>query len=107
MKQLLQGHKIPVHVIKKNSQKYIQEFIREYFKLEYSDDAIHDDILNEIKHVCDRVMSEGRVFDAAPRGAYQRRVQHRFVSDQGLSSLSIGEEPNRRVRVYPSVVSLG
>ena len=106
VKQLLQGHRIPVHVIKSNSQKYLQEFLREYFQLDQSDDAIHDDIINEINTICDRVIAEKRAFDAAPRNSYQRRLQHGIVSERNLSSLSIGEEPHRRVRVYPQLSTL-
>ncbi len=106
VKQLLQGHRIPVHVIKSNSQKYLQEFLREYFQLDQSDDAIHDDVINEINSICDRVIAEKRAFDAAPRNSYQRRLQHGLVSERSLSSLSIGEEPNRRVRVYPQLSTL-
>lgn len=105
VKQLLKGHRIPVHVIKSNSQKCLQEFLREYFQLDQSDEAIHDDIINEINSICDRVIAEKRAFDAAPRNSYQRRLQHGIASERHLSSLSIGEEPNRRVRVYPQLSS--
>lgn len=105
VKQLLKGHRIPVHVIKSNSQKCLQEFLREYFQLDQSDEAIHDDIINEINSICDRVIAEKRAFDAAPRNSYQRRLQHGIASERNLSSLSIGEEPNRRVRVYPQLSS--
>ena len=101
VKQLLKGHRIPVHVIKSNSQKCLQEFLREYFQLDQSDEAIHDDVINEINSICDRVKAEKRAFDAAPRNSYQRRLQHGIASERELTSLSIGEEPNRRVRVYP------
>jgi stage III sporulation protein AA len=103
VKQLMQGYRVPVHVIKSNTQKDIQEFLREYFQLDQSDEAMHDDIINEINAICDRVKAEKKTLDAAPRNAYQRRLQHAIVTDKGLSSLSIGEEPNRRVRVYPQV----
>ena len=84
----------------------MQEFLREYFQLDQSDDAIHDDVINEINSICDRVIAEKRAFDAAPRNSYQRRLQHGLVSERSLSSLSIGEEPNRRVRVYPQLSTL-
>ncbi|MEC8677862.1 MAG: R3H domain-containing nucleic acid-binding protein [Candidatus Margulisiibacteriota bacterium] len=103
VKQLLKGHRIPVHVIKSNSQNYIQEFLREYFQLDQSDEAVHTDVVNEINSICDRVEAEGRAFDAAPRNSFQRRLQHRITSERQLTSLSIGEEPNRRVRVYPQI----
>ena len=106
VKQLLKGHRIPVHVIKSNSQKCLQEFLREYFQLDQSDDAIHDDVINEINSICDRVIAEKRAFDAAPRNSYQRRLQHGVASERTLSSLSIGEEPNRRVRVYPQLSTM-
>ncbi len=106
VKQLLKGHRVPVHVIKSNSQKCLQEFLREYFQLDQSDEAVHDDVVNEINNICDRVLSEKRAFDAAPRNAYQRRLQHGIASERNLSSLSIGEEPHRRVRVYPQLTSV-
>tara|TARA_A100001015_G_scaffold261992_1_gene307864 strand:+ start:1 stop:957 length:957 start_codon:yes stop_codon:yes gene_type:complete len=101
VKQLLQGRRLPVHVVKSNSQKSLQEFLREYFQLDQSDDAIHDDVINEINSICDRVIAEKKTIDAAPRNAYQRRLQHGIVSERQLTSLSIGEDPSRRVRVYP------
>jgi hypothetical protein len=103
VKSLVKSHQIPVHVISSNSQKCIQAFLRDYFELDTSDESVHEDVLNEIRQVCERVIAEQRTLDAAPRTAYERRIQHRFVSDSKLSSLSIGEEPNRRVRVYPPV----
>jgi stage III sporulation protein SpoIIIAA len=105
VKQLLKGHRLPVHVIPSNSQQHIQEFLRDYFRLDQSDDAIQADVSSEIHAICDRVIAEGRAFDASPRHSFHRRIQHRIAGERQLSSLSIGEEPNRRVRVYPNIAN--
>jgi predicted RNA-binding protein Jag len=39
--------------------------------------------------------------ELSPQNAYIRRLQHQLVQRYGLSSESKGEEPFRRVVIYP------
>ncbi|MFA6549205.1 MAG: R3H domain-containing nucleic acid-binding protein, partial [Candidatus Margulisiibacteriota bacterium] len=39
--------------------------------------------------------------ELSPQNAYVRRLQHQAVEDAGLYSESVGDEPRRRLRIYP------
>ena len=58
--------------------------------------------LEEVRLVIEEiVLSQKRVVDLLPRTSAVRRVQHEIVSHYHLNSISIGEEPNRYIRIYP------
>lgn len=40
--------------------------------------------------------------DLSPQNAYIRRLQHQVIEEMGLRSSSVGEEPTRRLRIYPA-----
>jgi stage III sporulation protein SpoIIIAA len=101
LSQLLQGRNIPVHVIKSNSMSSILKFFRGFFKLTSTDDDMEYEAKLEAEKACERVRSEKCVIDLMPRAGCLRRLQHIVIEEAGLTSLSTGEEPNRRVRVYP------
>lgn len=103
IRDMVKNHQVQVHAVHSNSQTCVQGFLRNYFNLPPSDSDVQDDVMSEIRHLCDRVIAEKRVLDAAPRSSYHRRMQHKYVLDMELTSLSIGQEPNRRVRIYPKI----
>ena len=37
----------------------------------------------------------------SPQPAALRQIQHREARLLGLNSMSVGQEPNRRIRIYP------
>ncbi len=97
----LHTRKIPLHVIKNDTTGQINRFLRYIFKL-YSDDEERLELaVKEIDDVIAQVERTTRPGEAAPASAYIRRVQHQYVEQKGFRAESIGEEPNRRVRVYP------
>ena len=58
--------------------------------------------LEEVRLVIEEiVLTQKQVVDLLPRTGSVRRVQHEIVSHYHLNSLSVGEEPNRHVRIYP------
>ncbi len=99
--QILQGRYIPVHVLKRNSTSHMVKFLRNHFQIPDMDSEQYEESILEIQKICQRVKEEGRFLDASPRGAYLRRIQHQETEKFSLNSMSVGEEPNRRVRVYP------
>ena len=101
VQQILAGRDIPLHVIKRNVMGHILCFLRYYFSLSDSDEDLEMDSDIEIKDICEEVLSKGEAVEGSPRNAYLRRRQHQIVSEYGLNSMSVGEEPTRRVRVYP------
>jgi len=92
-------HKIPVHIIKKNVSSAILKFLKFYFKTsrEESDEAA----LREVAEAIRQVKNTKRSVDLNPQNAYIRRLQHKMVEEKGLRSESVGEEPQRRLRIYP------
>ena len=99
---LLKGKDKQLHIIRIDTEKNIRDFLRRYFDLETSDDEIEDEVAAEIVAICDTVHSQKQVQDASPRNAFFRKIQHEIVESKGLHSVSVGTEPNRRVRVFPS-----
>lgn len=97
--QMLQGKNIPLHVIK--SPGDITKFLRQEFKLSESDEDILEEALREVERACKIVIDECRVLELAPRDGMIRRLQHQKAFEVGLNSMSVGEDPNRRVRIYP------
>ena len=97
----LQTRKIPLHVIKNDTTAQINRFLRYLFKL-YSDDEERLELaLKEVEDVVAQIERTHRPGEAAPASAYIRRIQHQYVEQKGYRAESIGEEPNRRVRIYP------
>lgn len=99
--QILKDRDIPIHVLKKNSAHDIEIFIRNLCHIAESDVSPETEALDEIRDIITRVKSERRVIEATPRPSYLRRLQHQEVSTLGFHSISIGEDPMRRLRIYP------
>ena len=101
LQQMMQGQKVPIHVLKQNTQIEFKKFLRQHFHLSDTMDEQEEEALNDIKLICERVLSEAKVMEAAPCPSSLRKMQHHYAETKSLNSLSTGEEPNRRVRVYP------
>lgn len=61
-----------------------------------------DAALAEAKEAVAKVL-KGETVELAPRRSYVRRLQHEYVSEHGqqVSSFSLGNEPNRRLCLFP------
>ena len=101
--QLAKTHQVPLHIISSQNNDDITKFIRTMFKLRISDDILEDEAIQEVQHACKRVLAESRFVELAPRPGYLRRIQHQVAYEFDLNSMSVGEDPNRRLRIYPRV----
>jgi stage III sporulation protein AA len=101
IQQLIQGRQIPLHVLKNNSSASVKKFFKEYFKIVDESDSVEKEAIEEARRAIERVKNEKRIVDLAPKTSFIRRLQHQAVAELGYSSLSIGKEPNRRLRIYP------
>jgi len=113
LRQLLNSRNIPIYTIQNNSLcllvtalKYLinkstpSPLIKEYRMKRLGNKLLTP--LEEVRLVIEEiVLSQKRVVDLLPRTGSVRRVQHEIVSHYHLNSLSVGEEPNRHVRIYP------
>ena len=48
------------------------------------------------------VIPKGQPVELLPRSAKVRKMQHELVEHYRLKSDSFGDEPNRRLRIYPA-----
>ena len=113
LRQLLNSRNIPIYTIQNNSLcllvtalKYLinkstpSPLIKEYRMKRLGNKLLTP--LEEVRLVIEEiVLTQKQVVDLLPRTGSVRRAQHEIVSHYHLNSLSVGEKPNRHVRIYP------
>ena len=109
--ELAKRHKIPLYVVKNNTVEGIQKALKELFPDLVSDFIVEemekktvedeDNALEEVRTAVNVVMETDKAVDLIPRNAQIRKMQHELVEEYKLDSLSIGQEPQRRVRIFP------
>jgi stage III sporulation protein SpoIIIAA/protein-tyrosine-phosphatase len=91
---------VPVHIIKSNTIAQMESFLRDFFDVG-DVQAQDEEALQEVEDAIDQVLGQGHPVELAPRNNHLRRLQHQIVERYGLSSTSKGEDPYRRVVVFP------
>ncbi len=111
--ELAKKHKIPLYIVKNNSTEGIQKVLKDLFPELVSDFVIEDGgltkrfeedkqgALEEVRTAVDLVMDTDKAIDLTPRNTQIRKLQQQLIDEYKLDSLSIGQEPNRRVRIFP------
>jgi len=107
--QLAQTYDIPIIVAKANTTPHIQRAIREALQeqqgslsnllLETTPENETDMALKEVETAIDQFLQGGQPVELAPRRSFIRRLQHEVVEKHQLHSISIGDEPNRRLKI--------
>ncbi len=93
---------VPVQIIKSNTIAQMENFLRAFFGLGDGDPTADDEAaLRDVEEAIDAVLGQGGPIELPPRNNHLRRLQHQIVERYGLTSSSKGEEPYRRVVVYP------
>lgn len=128
--RLATDYDVPVYYAKTNTQPQIQRALREALETVSHDPASpfagrwlektrnwlesvaqpsgNEDTqqaLEEAREAIGRVMMERKPVELAPRRSYIRRLQHELVERHNLLSLSIGDEPDRCLKILPPVES--
>ncbi len=95
-----QARGVPLHLIKSNTVTQMESFLRSAFHLPEggADEAA---ALEEVEHGVEEVLGQGHPVELAPRGPYLRRLQHQLAERHRLPSESKGDDPYRRVVLYP------
>jgi len=91
-----------LHVLKSNTVTQIQAFLRSLFEIE--GEPVEDEqevALREVEEAIAEVISSTQPVELSPQNSYVRRLQHQLVQRYGLASESRGEEPFRRVVIFP------
>ena len=107
---LAKKHKIPLYVVKTNTLEDIQKTLKTLFPNLVSDFLVDDNshsiedkekALEEVRTAVNTVMDTDKAVDLAPRNVEIRKLQHELIDEYKLQSLSIGQEPKRRIRIFP------
>ncbi|HIK43720.1 MAG TPA: AAA family ATPase [Leptolyngbyaceae cyanobacterium M65_K2018_010] len=115
LKHMAQGRHLPVHLVKSNSIPQITRALQRILHLDDSPEGVNlelfthsggDDELEALEEarlaVEQIVIPKGQPVELLPRSARIRKMQHELAEHYRLKSLSCGEEPNRRLRIYPA-----
>ncbi|MBO3461768.1 AAA family ATPase [Aetokthonos hydrillicola Thurmond2011] len=117
LRQMAKARQVPIHMIKSSTIPQITRGLRRLLNIEDpetaddrelqlflhngSDDEI--DALEEARLAVEQiVIPKGQPVELLPRSASVRKMQHELVEHYRLKSHSFGEEPNRRLRIYPA-----
>lgn len=97
----LAGRAVPTVVVKSNTFSQIAAALDEILtgagESKDSEAAAMDEVLAGI----DIVMQSGKPYDLSPQPPMIRKMQHQVTEARRVASESIGEDPNRRLRILP------
>jgi stage III sporulation protein SpoIIIAA len=122
---------VPVYIVKANTIPQIQKSLREVMQLDAEAktgsqhlggsgaltgplslpepvDTLPDELseeedeaIQETQKAIETVLNNNEAVELAPRSPKIRKLQHMLVERYNLPSESFGEEPNRRLRIFP------
>ena len=90
---------VPVYVIKSNTVLQMEQCIVS-MRGERGQDPVLS-ALQEAEEAIGDIMKGRRSAELSPQNAYIRRLQHMLAQRYNLTSQSLGQEPQRRVRILP------
>jgi stage III sporulation protein SpoIIIAA len=116
LRQMAKTKEVPIHVVKSNTLPQISRTLQRLLDLDpttsegmdlrmFSESSNQDEIeaLEEARLAVEQiVIPKGQPVELLPRPAKVRRMQHELAEHYRLKSDSFGEEPNRRLRIYPA-----
>ncbi|MEH2139921.1 R3H domain-containing nucleic acid-binding protein [Nostoc sp.] len=117
LRQMAKARHVPIHMIKSSTIPQITRGLRRLLNMddpEMGDDLelqlfLHNgsddemDALEEARLAVEQiVIPKGQPVELLPRSSQVRKMQHELVEHYRLKSHSFGEEPNRRLRIYPA-----
>jgi stage III sporulation protein SpoIIIAA len=96
-----QARGIPFYVVRSNTIVQMENFLRAVFGVN-DPTAGDEEALREVEEAIDHALDDGNPVELSPQNNHLRRLQHQIIERYGLTSESKGEEPYRRVVIYPS-----
>ena len=91
---------IPIYVIRSNTVSQMEQCLLS-MRSERGQDPVVS-ALQEAEEAIGEVMRGQEAADLNPQNAYIRRLQHLLAQRYNLTSRSLGQEPQRRVRILPA-----
>lgn len=96
---------IPTVVVKSNTFNQILAALDEVLGLLKSGGEVEEEAMDDVMKAIDQVSTSGKPVELRPRDARTRRIQHQLVESKRYASESVGEDPNRRIRILPTKLS--
>jgi hypothetical protein len=92
---------VPFYVVRSNTITQMENFLQSVFGVT-DPGAGDEEALREVEEGIDEALDQGRPVELSPQNNHLRRLQHQIIERYGLTSESRGEEPYRRVVIYPA-----
>ncbi|MGL5061689.1 MAG: R3H domain-containing nucleic acid-binding protein [Microcoleus sp.] len=117
LRHLAKTRQVPLHTIKASTLPHVARALRRLLDMEdpgtpevadltlFARSGSSDEIeaLEEARLAVEQiVIPKGQPVELLPRSPHVRKMQHELVEHYHLKSHSFGEEPNRRLRIYPA-----
>lgn len=117
LRHLAKSRQIPIHTLKSSSIPQIALGLRRLLNMDDPSEPETPDLslftrgdtddeleaLEEARLAVEQiVIPKGQPVELLPRSANVRKMQHELVEHYHLTSRSFGDEPNRRIRIYPA-----
>lgn len=96
--RLLIAHGMPLYTLRNDTMMQMGKFLRDQLADAFPEDRA---ALTEAETVIEQVLEHNRPQELSPQVPRLRRLQHELVKSYGLHSKSEGEDPFRRLVVYP------
>jgi len=93
--------RVPVYVLRANTMNQIETCLGDIFGLEVELEDPVERAIAETQEAIRRVLAGSSSEDLRPATAEVRRLQHEMARSANLISHSYGNEPRRRVRIFP------
>ena len=98
----LAGRPVNTVVVKSNTFSQIATALDDILRHASEGTQAEQGALDEASAAIETVLASGKAHDLAPAAAPVRKAQHRLAEANRLASESVGEEPNRRLRLLPT-----
>ncbi|MDM7461967.1 MAG: R3H domain-containing nucleic acid-binding protein [bacterium] len=92
---------MPIAIVRSNTYAQLVSALRDLFHKPHDGETAEERALREAEAGVEYVLSAAEPYELSPQNSYLRRLQHQLVEKYRLLSESVGEEPNRRVRILP------
>ncbi len=94
--------RIPVYVLRSNTVNQVEACLGDIFGVQVEVEDPVERAMTETQEAIRRVLGGSNSEDLRPATAEIRRMQHEMARTANLISHSYGNEPRRRVRIFPS-----
>ncbi len=98
---------LPIHFVKSNTMPQIQKAIKDSFGMKEKPGDSYgmacfdetEEALKEVQGAVYKILNGSDSIELEPRKSHIRKLQHEIIEKYNLTSTSVGEEPERRLKI--------